>query len=76
MMVCRVGMSTNPDGRIAYWREKEGHTHGKILRRNLTCKQALNMEKSVAKRLGCKSGPGGRPVPGRVWSVYQLSGGR
>ena len=26
-MACRVGMSTDPDERIRYWKEKEGHTY-------------------------------------------------
>ena len=30
-MACRIGMSTEPEERIAYWMEKEGHTDSEIL---------------------------------------------
>ena len=76
-MVCRVGMSTKPQQRIDYWKILEGHTYSKILRSNLTYDQAIKLEKEeAARRPGCRQHAGGLKVPGRVWSVYYLSGGK
>ena len=74
-MACRVGMSTNPQGRIQYWKDKEGHTRSEILASNLTYEKAQARENSEAKARGCRSSPGGADVPGRVWSVYHVWGG-
>ena len=75
-MACRVGMATDPQKRIAHWKEKEGHTYSEILHSNLLYKQALELEKGEAVRRGCRYHGGGERVPGRVWSVYYLSGGK
>ncbi len=75
-MVCRVGMATDPQERIARWKKKEGHTYSKILHSNLLYKEALELEEEVAARRGCRQHAGGPRVPGRVWSVYYLSGGK
>ena len=75
-MACRVGMSTNPKERIEYWKREEGHTDSSILASGLTYEQALEREKKEAEARGCRSSGGGRPVPGRVWSVYHVWGGR
>ena len=74
-MACRVGMSTNPQERIQHWKDKEGHTHSKILARRLTYAAAQIREERAAKVRRCRSSPGGRYVPGRVWSVYHVWGG-
>ncbi len=74
-MACRVGMSTTPYTRIEYWRQREGHTHGKVLAARLTYEDAQAQEKQEAERRNCYAEPGGEHVPGRVWSVYVVSGG-
>ena len=74
-MGCRVGMSTDPQERIDHWKEKEGHTHSRILAENLTYSQATDREKEEAEERGCVYGPGGPYVSGNVWSVYHLWGG-
>lgn len=74
-MACRVGMSTDPDERIRYWKEKEGHTYSTILASGLTYSEAQALETKEARERNCRSSPGGQYVPGRVWSVYYLSGG-
>ena len=75
-MSCRVGMSTNPSARIQYWKDKEGHTHSRILASGLTYKQALDRERREAEARSCKNSGGGQPVAGKVWSVYHVWGGR
>lgn len=74
-MACRVGMSTDPVGRIQHWKNKEGHTGSRILATDLTYSEAIIREKQEAKNRGCKYGPGGEHKSGRVWSVYHLWGG-
>ena len=74
-MACRVGMSTDPDERIRYWKEKEGHTYSTILASGLTYDEALAREEKEAKDRGCRQSGGGPRISGRVWSVYYLSGG-
>ena len=74
-MGCRVGMSSNPQERIDYWKEEEGHTYGKILASELTYDEAQHREKEEAVNKGCVSSPGGPRIRGRVWSVYYVSGG-
>lgn len=75
-MGCRVGMSTDPQERINYWKRVEGHTHSEILARKLTYVEASSREKTEASRRGCVSHGGGDRVPGRVYSVYHVWGGR
>ena len=75
-MVCRVGMSTDPQSRINYWKNKEGHTHSKILAQGLTYNQAQARESSEANARGCRHSGGGQHVSGSVWSVYHVWGGR
>ena len=72
-MACRVGMSTDPDERIAYWKAKENCLSGRVVASNLTYDEALAMERRLAERDGCRYGGGGQRVPGRVWSVYRMS---
>ncbi len=72
MAKCRVGMSTDPDARIRYWKNREGHTHSRILASRLTYDGALSREKSEAEARDCNYEGGGRRVQGRVWSVYHL----
>ena len=74
-MACRVGMSTNPDERIKYWKAVEGHTHSRILARGMTYENAIKREKEEAQKRGCRYQQGGQPVSGRAWSIYHLWGG-
>ena len=73
-MACRVGMSTDPEERIAYWKREEKCNFGKVLKRNLTYDEATKLEREEAKAKGCRQSDGGPRVSGRVWSVYYLSG--
>lgn len=75
-MACRIGMSTTPLTRIAYWKRKEGHTYSKILARGLTFKQASNREKREAEARGCNHYQGGKDNGRSNWSVYYVSGGK
>lgn len=74
-MACRVGMSTDPEERIEYWKRVEGHTHGQVLVRNLTYDQAQVREKQEAIRRGCVSSPGGPRNGLANWCVYHVWGG-
>ena len=75
-MACRVGMSTEPYGRINYWMNEEGHSQYQILASNLTYDEALAREKQEAEARGCKQTEGGPLVEGPVWTVYLVFGGR
>lgn len=74
-MACRVGMSTDPHGRIAHWKQKEGHTYSRILARGLTFNGAIKREKKEAEERGCTYHPGGVDNGRSNWSVYYVSGG-
>ena len=74
-MACQVGMSTDPDGRIDYWKKTEGHTHSKILASGLTFHGTLKREKKEAQERGCTYHPGGSDNGRSNWSVYYVSGG-
>ena len=74
-MTCRIGISTEPQSRIDYWKRREGHTHSRILARNLTYDAAQAREAREAVKRGCRSAPGGDPGSNRnryVWSVYHV----
>ena len=75
-MACRVGMSTMPHERIGFWCGMEGHTGWEILASDLTYDEALALERREAHRLGCFQEAGGKRIPGRVWAVYHVWGGR
>lgn len=75
-MACRVGMSRDPEERMAYWAEEEGHTHGTILHENLSYEQATHLEKIEADKRGCVSKSGGPKDSNNDWAVYVMSGGR
>ena len=45
-MSCRIGMSTDPDKRIQYWKDKEGHEFSEILAAGLTYAEATVLGKS------------------------------
>lgn len=74
-MGCRVGMSMNPEERIDYWKQREGHIAGRVIRGNLTYDEAQQLEADEARKHGCVRQAGGERQPGRVWSVYHVWGG-
>ena len=69
-------MGTDPWERINHWKRTEGHIWGEVLESGLTYHQAQAREASEAAQRGCYCQPGGQYVPGQVWSVYHVSGGR
>ena len=75
-MADRIGMSTEPEKRIAYWRAKEGHTDSRVLATNLTYDEALALERREANRCGCRREAAGAHKPGPIWSVFHVWGGR
>ena len=75
-MACRVGMSTDPQERIEYWKRQEGCTSGGVVTSGLTYDEALAKERELAQRDGCRQSGGGERKPGRVWSVYRMDGCR
>lgn len=75
-MACRVGMSTDPNERIDYWKRTEGHLAGRVLATGLTYDDALEVERREARRLGCVQAAGGAREGGRVWAVYHVWGAK
>ena len=71
-MACRVGMSTNPEERIQYWKRVEGHTHSAILATGLTYNEATVREQSEALNRGCTHSGGGERVFGPNYSIYHV----
>ena len=69
-------MSHYPYSRIQHWKDKEGHTYGKVLVEGLTYNQALAREKKEAEERGCHYSPGGPKDNRRDWAVYYVSGGK
>ena len=75
-MACRIGMSTDPEERIRYWKNTEGHTGHNILATGLLYHEAQIFEQDAAKDKGCRQEEGGQYIAGAVWSVYHVWGGR
>ena len=75
-MVCRVGMATDPQERIARWKKKEGHTYSKILHSNLLYKRGVRAGRGGSSKAGLSPARWWPQSSGRVWSVYYLSGGK
>lgn len=74
-VACRIGISTEPQSRIDYWKRQEGHTHSRILARNPTYNAAQARESREAAKRRCRSAPGGDPGSNRkrrVWSTHTL----
>ena len=72
-MSCRIGMSTDPWGRIKYWKNN-GYSRGKILARDLTYDQALQREREEARNCGsrCEQESGGPRKSGSDYFVYRV----
>ena len=73
-MACRVGITTNPARRKKEWEEEHSTLRNwRILHRDLTRKQAQQLETEEAKKFNCKSRQGGRyPESGSSWFVYKF----
>ena len=74
-MTCRIGMSSEPQERIDYWRRQCSRKFShQILASGLTYEEAQAMEEREARKCGpaCEHAPGGKRVPGRVYSVYRV----
>lgn len=70
-MAKRVGMTTEPQERKQYWRNKykSSFKNWQVVRRGLTYERAQQIEEDY-KGLGYVRGAGGQYVSGYVWSVY------
>lgn len=72
-MPCRVGITTNPQERKAYWQNQVvGFSDWKILGTYATKQQAQEHEDRHAKRYGCTAHAGGPDTPGQ-WHVYKFN---
>jgi hypothetical protein len=71
-MPCRVGMTTDPEGRRAYWQNRVvGFKNWKILAKFRSRDEAQGYETRYARRYGCQAAPGGADAPG-TWYVYRF----
>lgn len=71
-MPCRVGITTDPETRKAYWKTKVvGFKDWRILKSFRSRKQAQEYETWYANRYGCKSAPGGADASGTQY-VYRF----
>jgi len=71
-MPCRVGITTDPDTRRAYWQNQVvGFTNWRILKSFRRRAEAQEYETQYAKRYGCQASPGGADAPG-TWYVYRF----
>lgn len=71
-MPCRVGITTEPDVRRAYWQNQVvGFTNWRILSRFRSKAEAQAYETRYARRYGCQASAGGADAPG-TWCVYRF----
>jgi hypothetical protein len=71
-MACRVGMTTDPKTRKAYWENKVlGFKNWQILNTFSTKDKAQQYETNYAAKHGCQAGAGGPDTPG-TWYVYRF----
>lgn len=70
-MACRIGITTDPEARKAYWREQYPISRWKILGTFLTKEKAQQAEKDLADKLGCEAHPGGPDKDG-PWHLYRI----
>ena len=80
-MACRIGMATDVDERIREHKRKGDvprHAEHHVIDDGLTYEDALEMETGyivLCKKTegACDGSPGGKRVPGPVWSIYQIN---
>jgi len=71
-MPCRVGMTTDPESRRAFWENQViGLTNWRILGKYRSRSEAQQHEIQYASRYGCHASPGGADAPG-LWYVYRF----
>lgn len=71
-MPCRVGITTNPDERRAYWETQVvGLTNWRILEWYSSREDAQAHENRYAQQSGCQASHGGAPAQG-PWAVYRF----
>lgn len=71
-MPCRVGITTNPGQRKAYWENQVvGLSNWRILATYRSKAQAQAHENRHAASFGCQAHAGGPETPG-TWSVYKF----
>jgi hypothetical protein len=71
-MPCRVGITTDPDARRAYWQNQVvGFTNWRILKSSRSKTEAQDYETQYAERYGCQAKAGGPDAPG-TWYVYRF----
>lgn len=69
-MPCRVGITTDPEERRAYWQNQVvGFKNWQILAETKTKERAQELETRYARRHNCQAHPGGPNLPG-LWYVY------
>ena len=74
---CRIGMSTQVDERVQYWKRECEKKGGKILSDTIlkvfySKKEAQNYETCKAKKQNCKASEGGSGPQKAKWKVYRL----
>ena len=72
---CRVGMTTDKEGRKAYWEgEISNITHWEWFGPYNSREDAQTAETNLASLYGCESHPGGRDPEGNPqWWVYKFT---
>jgi hypothetical protein len=71
-MPCRVGITTDPDARRAYWQSQVAGFTGWRIRQTFSSKaKAQEYETQYAARYGCQAHAGGPEAPG-MWYVYRF----
>jgi len=71
-MPCRVGMTTDPTTRQAYWQNQVvGFTNWRILKSFRLRADAQEYETQYAAKYGCQASQGGPDAPG-TWYVYRF----
>ncbi len=71
-MSCRVGITTDPHTRRAYWQNQVvGFTNWRILKSFRHKTEAQEYETQYAERYRCQAHAGGPDAPG-IWYVYRF----
>ncbi len=71
-MPCRVGITTDPERRKAYWESKVyGLTNWRLLKSYRSRAKAQEHEERYAARYNCQASPGGNDAGG-TWHVYRF----
>jgi hypothetical protein len=72
VMPCRVGITTDPKGRRAYWESQVVELKNwRILKSFASKAKAQEYETQYAARYDCQAYPGGPDAPG-TWYVYRF----